>query len=77
MHTQLLCVDYESDFVVHMDPHCLIPCFMEDGMQLECATLQNSIAFRDGEARLASSNSKQDADVISVQGRLHRCLTVC
>ena len=44
MHTQLLCVDYESDFVVHMDPHCLIPCFMEDGMQLECVTLQNSIA---------------------------------
>ena len=35
-------------------------------MQMECATLQNPIAYRDGEAGLASNNSMQDADVISV-----------
>lgn len=66
----LLCVNYEYNFVMHIDHHALIPCAMEDGMQIENVPMQDPIAFRASEGGLVYDVSKQAA--ISAQGRLCR-----
>ena len=66
----LFIVDYESCGMIHMDSHMLSPCFMEDGIEVECLSFQKPGSHS---SEFESASVLPQQPVVIVKGGLRKC----